>query len=90
MALTDTAIRNTKPADNPLKLTDERGLYLLLKPNGSRWWRFDYREITSVFGHAHQHVAQETCARGAGAQIAAPGERIDGVYLFFYFVRPRR
>jgi integrase len=43
MALTDTAIRNTKPADNPLKLTDERGLYLLLKPNGSRWWRFDYR-----------------------------------------------
>ncbi|SEN22267.1 Integrase [Nitrosospira multiformis] len=43
MALTDTAIRNTKPADKPLKLTDERGLYLLLKPNGSRWWRFDYR-----------------------------------------------
>ncbi|HKX53714.1 MAG TPA: integrase arm-type DNA-binding domain-containing protein, partial [Nitrosospira sp.] len=43
MALTDTAIRNSKPADKPLKLTDERGLYLLLKPNGSRWWRFDYR-----------------------------------------------
>ncbi|ABB75476.1 Integrase [Nitrosospira multiformis ATCC 25196] len=43
MALTDTAIRNTKSADKPLKLTDERGLYLLLKPNGSRWWRFDYR-----------------------------------------------
>lgn len=43
MALTDTAIRNTKPADKPLKLTDERGLYLLLKSNGSRWWRFDYR-----------------------------------------------
>ena len=43
MTLTDTAIRNSKPADKPLKLTDERGLYLLLKPNGSRWWRFDYR-----------------------------------------------
>jgi integrase len=43
VALTDTAIRNSKPADKPLKLTDERGLYLLLKPNGSRWWRFDYR-----------------------------------------------
>lgn len=43
MALTDTAIRNTKPAEKPIKLTDERGLYLLLKPNGSRWWRFDYR-----------------------------------------------
>jgi integrase len=43
MALTDTAIRNTKPSEKSLKLTDERGLYLLLKPNGSRWWRFDYR-----------------------------------------------
>ncbi|SEK80839.1 tyrosine-type recombinase/integrase [Nitrosovibrio tenuis] len=43
MALTDTAIRSTKPSEKPIKLTDERGLYLLLKPNGSRWWRFDYR-----------------------------------------------
>jgi len=41
MALTDTAIRNTKPAEKPLKLTDERGLYLLLKSNGSRWYWFD-------------------------------------------------
>lgn len=29
MALTDTAIRNTKPADKPLKLTDERRYTLL-------------------------------------------------------------
>lgn len=43
MALTDTAIRNTKPTDKPAKLTDGGGLYLLLKPNGSRWWRLDYR-----------------------------------------------
>src|SRR3569832_2496609 len=43
MALTDTAIRNAKPTDKPVKLTDGGGLYLLLKPNGSRWWRLDYR-----------------------------------------------
>jgi len=43
MPLTDTAIRNTKPADKPIKLTDGGGLYLLLNPNGSRWWRLDYR-----------------------------------------------
>lgn len=43
MALTDTAIRNAKPTEKPVKLTDGGGLYLLLKPNGSRWWRFDYR-----------------------------------------------
>ena len=43
MSLTDTAIRNSKPKDKPLRLSDERGLYLLINPNGSRWWRFDYR-----------------------------------------------
>ncbi len=43
MALTDTAIRNAKPLDKPTKMADGGGLYLLLKPNGSRWWRLDYR-----------------------------------------------
>jgi len=43
MPLTDTAIRNAKPGENPVKLFDGGGLYLLLNPNGSRWWRFDYR-----------------------------------------------
>ncbi|RDS80908.1 DUF4102 domain-containing protein [Dyella monticola] len=43
MALTDTAIRKAKPTDKPQKLSDGLGLYLLLNPNGSRWWRFDYR-----------------------------------------------
>lgn len=45
MALSDTAIRKAKPADKPQKLTDGGGLYLLLNPNGSRWWRFDYRYL---------------------------------------------
>lgn len=43
MALTDTAIRNAKPAEKPVRLSDEGGLYLLLNINGSKWWRFDYR-----------------------------------------------
>lgn len=43
MSLTDVAIRNSKPGDKPIRLSDGAGLYLLLMPNGSRWWRMDYR-----------------------------------------------
>ena len=43
MSLTDTGIRKTKPSDKQQKLTDGGGLYLLLKPDGARWWRWDYR-----------------------------------------------
>ncbi|MCE4351997.1 integrase arm-type DNA-binding domain-containing protein [Xanthomonas hortorum pv. cynarae] len=43
MPLSDTAIRKAKPAGKPLKLADGGGLYLLLKPDGARWWRWDYR-----------------------------------------------
>lgn len=41
--LSDTAIRNTKPGDKNLKLSDEKGLFLLVTPAGSKWWRFTYR-----------------------------------------------
>jgi integrase len=41
--LTDTAIRNTKHRDKPFKVFDERGLYLLVTPDGGKWWRFKYR-----------------------------------------------
>ncbi|MCC8470881.1 tyrosine-type recombinase/integrase [Xanthomonas phaseoli] len=43
MPLTDTAIRRAKPAATPQKLRDGNGLYLLLRPDGARWWRYDYR-----------------------------------------------
>lgn len=43
MALTDLALRNAKPRDNPYKLFDGGGLHLLVNPNGSRIWRLAYR-----------------------------------------------
>lgn len=43
MPLTDTEARKTPPEGRPLKLFDGGGLYLLIKPNGSRWWRLKYR-----------------------------------------------
>ncbi len=43
MALTDTAARSAKPSDKPFKLADEKGLFLLVHPNGSKYWRLKYR-----------------------------------------------
>ena len=43
MALTDTAIRKIKPTDKSFKITDSSGLYLLIKPNGSKLWYMKYR-----------------------------------------------
>lgn len=43
MPLTDTAIRNAKPADKPRKLFDAGGLFLLLTATGQRYWRLKYR-----------------------------------------------
>lgn len=43
MPLTDTQIRNAKPSDKQVKLSDEKGLYILIHPNGSKYWRMKYR-----------------------------------------------
>ncbi|ELM1620845.1 tyrosine-type recombinase/integrase [Salmonella enterica] len=43
MSLTDTAIRKLRPTDKPFKLDDSAGLYLLIKPNGSKLWYMKYR-----------------------------------------------
>lgn len=41
--LTDSTIRKIKPTDAVQKLRDGGGLYLLLRPDGAKWWRWDYR-----------------------------------------------
>jgi integrase len=41
--LTEVAIRNARPREKPYPLTDGAGLYLLVNPNGSKWWRFRFR-----------------------------------------------
>lgn len=41
--LTAAAIHAAKPRAKPYKLFDGGGLYLLVRPDGSRYWRFKYR-----------------------------------------------
>lgn len=43
MALTELTVRNTKPSDKSVKLTDGNGMHLLITTSGSKYWRFQYR-----------------------------------------------
>ncbi|TPE64793.1 DUF4102 domain-containing protein [Sandaracinobacter neustonicus] len=45
MALTEIAIRAAKGREKPYKMTDSGGLYLLVQPNGSKYWRQKYRRL---------------------------------------------
>jgi hypothetical protein len=43
MPLTDTAIKKAKPGPSPAKLSDGKGMYLLVTESGSKLWRWKYR-----------------------------------------------
>lgn len=45
MALNDTLIRNARPREKDWKLTDEKGLYLLVTKQGTKLWRLKYRSL---------------------------------------------
>lgn len=40
--LTETQCRNAKPKDKPYRLADGRGLYLEVKPSGTKAWRYRF------------------------------------------------
>lgn len=52
--LTDVQVNNAQTKDKPYKLSDGGSLYLLVNPDGAKYWRFDYRIFntrrTAAFG----------------------------------------
>lgn len=83
MALNDMAIRRTKAGDKPVKLSDGGGLFLLVNPNGSKWWRHAYRYdgkqktlSLGVYPEISLAVARErhAAARKQLAQGVDPGQ----------------
>jgi integrase len=43
MPLNDISIRAAKPGPKPVKLSDGKGLFLLVQPSGGKLWRLKYR-----------------------------------------------
>ena len=43
MSLTDALVKKAKPREKPVKLSDGKGMFLLVSPAGGKWWRLKYR-----------------------------------------------
>jgi integrase len=67
MALTDLHIKRAAPQLKDIWLTDEKGLRLLIKPNGSRYWRLRYRFAGK----------QKTLALGIYPDVSLKQARLD-------------
>jgi integrase len=78
--LEDATIKSAKPGDKSKRLDDGGGLYLLLKPNGAKWWRFDYsiagKRKTLSLG-VYPAVTLANARKGAVAARESVAEGID-------------
>jgi integrase len=94
--LTVTAIRHAKPRQKPYKLADQRGLYLLITPSGSRLWRQKYRvqgrekllthgafpDVSLEQARAHRDAARKLLADGQDPG-AAKAEKAEEAAVTF-------
>lgn len=81
--LTDIALRNAGKRAKDYKLSDSKGLYVLVKKNGARLWRYDYRfhnrrktmtlgsypEVTLVVAREKHQAARDELASGTDPMI---------------------
>ena len=79
MALSVVAIKAAKGRAKPYKLTDSDGLYLLVAPNGARYWRMNYRHLgkqkTLAFGvWPDTGLADARAQRDAARKVLARGD----------------
>ena len=78
MALTDAKIRAAKPDEKPYKLADSGNMFLLVHPNGSRYWRLRYRflgkeKVMSLGAYPDVSLAQARDGMGAARKLLASG-----------------
>ena len=71
MGLTNTQVKNAKPKDKQYKLSDQGGLNLLIRPNGSKVWKYDYRLHGKRLTHTIGTYPETTLAEARVAHIEA-------------------
>ncbi|MWL88601.1 integrase arm-type DNA-binding domain-containing protein [Cupriavidus sp. SW-Y-13] len=79
MPLTDLQIRTAKPQDKPYRKADGGGLFLEVRPNGSRYWRLAYRhlgkqKLLAIGVYPVTSLSEAREARDAAKKLLAAGE----------------
>lgn len=82
MNLTDKKCKLAKPEDRQYKLFDGGGLYLLVRPNGSKLWQLKYRflkkeKVLSIGEYPTIGLADAREARSAAKKLLAQNPPID-------------
>ena len=71
----DATLKSVKPLQSMLRVSDGDGLYLLVKPDGAKWWRFDYtiggkRKTLEFVGHLFDLAPGAVCAAVRDQRLA--------------------
>lgn len=79
MPLSDATIRNLKPREKPYKVSDFDGLFVLVKPTGSRLWQFKYRldgkeKLLSIGPYPEISLAEARTARDRARALVAKSQ----------------
>jgi integrase len=76
--LTDIRCRNAKPLAKPYKLTDGKGLYLEVKPNGVKAWRYRFELREAGKTKESTFAIGEYCNAASGETLDDAKARRDG------------
>lgn len=79
MPLSDATIRSVKPREKSYKVSDFDGLFVLVKPTGSRLWQFKYRldgkeKLLSIGPYPEISLAEARAARDAARSLVAKSQ----------------
>lgn len=79
MKLTARQVSTSKPMAKPYKLSDGGGLYLLVNPTGSRYWRMKYRyagkeKLLSIGVYPEVSLAEARDKRNEAKRLLAAGD----------------
>ena len=76
----DATIKAEKPREAPFRIPDGSGLYLLVRPDGKRWWRLDYThegKRKTLSAGVYPETGLALARRNAEAARALLAEGID-------------